>query len=99
MLCKITRKMIPTYKLIRSKRKTLALQISQNGEIFVRSPRLYPKFLIEKFLLEKTEWIKKSQEKMMKNGNIHKKYTETEFQEMKRKLKIYLDTKIQEIWN
>lgn len=61
--------MIPLYTLIRSKRKTLALQISQNGEIFVRAPRLYPKFLIEKFLIQKKEWIEKSKEKMQQNGN------------------------------
>jgi len=51
------------YKLIRTWRKTLALQI-KNGELIVRSPKLMPKFLIENFVNKHEKWI----ERKMKVG-------------------------------
>jgi len=52
------------YTLIRSNRKTLAIQINKNAEIIVRAPLRAPLFLVEKFLEEKSEWILKNQQKM-----------------------------------
>lgn len=50
--------MIP-YTLIRSDRKTLAIQITREGEVLVRAPLLTPIKQIEAFLLEKQNWIEK----------------------------------------
>ena len=47
-----------SYTLIRSDRKTLAIQI-KNGEIIVRAPRYTPLRYIEDFLESKREWIEK----------------------------------------
>lgn len=44
------------YSLIRSKRKTLALQI-KDGEVFVRAPLKLPKFEIDRFVSSKERWI------------------------------------------
>ncbi len=46
------------YKLIRSGRKTIALEI-RGQEILVRAPYSVPKRVIEAFVLEKREWIEK----------------------------------------
>ena len=46
------------YKLIRSGRKTIALEI-RGQEILVRAPYSVPKRVIETFVLEKREWIEK----------------------------------------
>lgn len=46
------------YELIRSRRKTLSVEIKPDGRIIVRAPMRFPKREIERFLLEKSEWIR-----------------------------------------
>ena len=46
------------YTIIKSKRKTLALQI-KNGEIIVRAPMKMSEREIERFVTEHSEWIEK----------------------------------------
>lgn len=55
--------MIP-YTLIRSDRKTVAIQITREGEILVRAPRFASIKQIEAFLLEKQDWIEKHQQQV-----------------------------------
>lgn len=45
------------YTLIRSKRKTLAVQITREAEIVVRAPMRLPKSEIERFLAQREDWI------------------------------------------
>lgn len=45
------------YRLIRSGRKTLSLQITPAGELIVRSPRNLPKREIDAFVESKRDWI------------------------------------------
>ena len=45
------------YELIRSRRKTLAIEIKSDGRVLVRAPMRCPKRDIERFLLEKSAWI------------------------------------------
>lgn len=54
------------YKLIRSKRKTISVEITNNLEIIVRSPNKLPKADIESFLASREDWIEKNLEKMKK---------------------------------
>jgi predicted metal-dependent hydrolase len=48
------------YQLIRSKRKTLSLQINNNAELIVRSPNRLSIKKIEQFINEKSDWIDKN---------------------------------------
>jgi len=48
--------MIP-YKLVRSRRKTVAIHITKNAEVEVRAPLIMPKSEIDKFVAEKEKWI------------------------------------------
>lgn len=50
------------YKLIRSDRKTVSLQV-KNGEIVVRAPRRLSKSAIDRFVQKHADWIRKQQEK------------------------------------
>lgn len=50
--------------VIRSNRKTLSLQIERNGSIIIRAPFSLSDRQIEKFLIEKSRWIKKKIEKI-----------------------------------
>lgn len=47
------------YTLIRSKRYSVSLQVGRAGELIVRAPHFYPKFLIDRFVTSKDRWITK----------------------------------------
>lgn len=49
------------YQLIRTKRKTLALQINQNAQLLVRAPMRLSIKMIEEFIAQKQNWISKKQ--------------------------------------
>lgn len=88
------------YTLIRSKRRTLALQINKQGELIARAPMRMSVSFIEVFIEQKMGWIKKHQERA-RNTNTHtntKDYSETEVQEMKQKLREYIVPRVQELW-
>ncbi|KAA0448921.1 MAG: M48 family metallopeptidase [Candidatus Thioglobus sp.] len=52
---------MPDYQLIRSKRKTLSLQINYDAQLIVRSPLRLSIKKIESFISEKQNWISKKQ--------------------------------------
>lgn len=52
------------YQLIRSKRKTVSIQLSKEGEVIVRAPLRLSVQEIEKVILRHTDWIAKHKEKM-----------------------------------
>lgn len=56
------------YELIYSERKTLAVQITQDGSIKVRAPRRMTKSRIEQFLAQKEAWILDKQKKIKENA-------------------------------
>lgn len=47
------------YELIYSSRRTLAVQITSGGQVKVRAPRRTSRAAVERFLIEKQEWILK----------------------------------------
>ena len=84
------------YTLIRSKRKSLSLQISTSGELIVRSPMRLPEISIENFIEQKIEWIQKYQEKY-KNIPQRKIFTPNEIKVQKEILWSYIIPRIQEL--
>lgn len=49
-----------SYQWIRSRRKTIAIQIDRNGQVILRTPYGITKRQVEKFLDEKKDWILKN---------------------------------------
>ena len=47
------------YRLVRSSRKSVAIQIMPDGEVMVRAPMRTPKAEIDRFVAEKRSWIEK----------------------------------------
>lgn len=45
------------YRLIRSDRRTLALELRPDGEVWVRAPRWMPRAAIDRAVVEREEWI------------------------------------------
>lgn len=58
------------YTLIRSKRKTVALQINSEGELTVRAPLHYSERRIKKLIGEHSAWIEKKKLKALKENAI-----------------------------
>lgn len=58
------------YKLVRSKRKSLSLQVNQGGVLTVRAPRFLSKRRIDNFIVEKSKWIRKKQDEMQGKQTI-----------------------------
>lgn len=54
------------YELIRSKRKTLAVQVKPDGSVVVRAPMRFPQREIERFLFEKRDWIEMQRARMLR---------------------------------
>ena len=45
------------YRILRSSRKTIAIQITPEGEVLVRCPNRMPKWQIQQFVDSKADWI------------------------------------------
>ena len=54
-----------TAELIRSRRKTLSLQVRPDGSVLVRAPLLTSKREIQRFLDRHTDWVLKQQARML----------------------------------
>lgn len=52
------------YKLVRSKRKTLALYVRQDGSLEVRAPLKTSKAYIEEFINQKQDWIRSTRSEL-----------------------------------
>jgi predicted metal-dependent hydrolase len=57
------------YKLIRNKRKTLAIKISLEGEVIVYAPHRASIRSVENLLYEKAEWVAKTRAKILDGLN------------------------------
>ena len=55
----------PAARLIRSRRKTLSIRITQEGNLEIRAPLGMPKGEIEAFLKEKAQWIETHRAKVL----------------------------------
>ena len=62
-ICRVGGKSNMKYQWIRSKRKTIAIRIREDGTVIVRSPESVSRKTIEDFLKEKQEWIETHQKK------------------------------------
>lgn len=51
-------------RLIRSKRRTLALQIDAAGQLIVRAPQRLPRAEIERFVQSRAGWIRRHQQRL-----------------------------------
>lgn len=51
------------YNVIRSKRKTIAIEINRTGEVIIRVPYRMPNYAIKDFIKQKQDWIDKHIEK------------------------------------
>ncbi len=83
------------YKIVRSDRKTLVIQIDLYGNVIVRSPYKLSEKRIESFLKDKELWVLKNiaiQKEKSKNQKI---YSEEDIENLRKKAKETLPVKVQ----
>ena len=78
------------YQLIRSKRKTLAIEITREARVLVRAPLGMPFMQIEAFLQEKQGWIAVHLEKMETRRDNHPEPTAEEEAALRQKARSIL---------
>lgn len=78
------------YTLIRSKRKTVALQINSEGELTVRAPLHYSERRIKKLIGVHSAWIEKKKAESIERKRNHPELTEEEIDGFKRQAKALL---------
>ncbi len=54
-----------TYEWVRSRRRTMAVQIKEDGQVVVRTPYSVSRAEVERFLEEREEWILKNRQELM----------------------------------
>lgn len=82
------------YKIIRSNRKTLALEVGRDGELIVRSPMRTKERFIRDFVFKNEEWaIKHLKKREELNKNKKPELSESEIKELKSKAKEILTEK------
>lgn len=69
-----------TYKLIRSDRRTLAMELSPEGELLLRAPRRMPVREIERFIESHEIWIRKHRERIRQRTAFAEAHFATEEQ-------------------
>lgn len=78
------------YTLIRSKRKTVALQVNADGELIVRAPMRFSERKIKKLIEEHCEWIEKKTAESIERKSNHPKLSEEEIAAYKKQAKALL---------
>ncbi len=90
--------MLPTYTIIRSKRKSLGIQVTNTWKVIARAPTRMSISLIEEFMIKKIVWIQKHTREL--SQNIPKPIlTKDEIKVQKNNLKIFIIPRIYELWN
>ena len=87
--------MLFDYTLVRSKRKSVAIQVDENCNITVRAPLRLSQKEIDRILLEKKEWLEKtiiSQRQKKKNAKV---YSDDEIKILREKAKEIIPQKVE----
>ena len=85
------------YKIIRSSRKTIGIQVTPDG-IIVRAPYLASSFAIDRFVREHSDWIAKQLRKIQSQQSAFanaKVMTDEQFKRLKKLAKQYIPGRIE----
>ncbi|MGN0172946.1 MAG: M48 family metallopeptidase [Acutalibacteraceae bacterium] len=86
------------YKLIRSRRKTLSIEITEHCEVIVRAPMRLSQKIIDDFVNSKSDWIDKKLLLVSERVKNKKNYTDDEILRLRKKAEEILPEKI-EFWS
>ena len=83
-----------TYEVIRSRRKSIAVQVDTDCNIVVRAPYFVSQKEIERFLADKKQWLEKAVIKQMIKKKSRREYSEADIADMRKKAKEILSQKV-----
>ena len=75
------------YKLVRSARRTLAIQITPDGRVVVRAPFHMPQTAIDRFVASRKDWICTHVQRQAERLAAHPPHTEEEIAALRRRAK------------
>lgn len=81
------------YRLVRSYRRTLSLEITKDLELLVRAPFFTPLSVIDAFVASREDWIRKALDRQ-KNRPVRPELSPEELQALKTKAKAILPQKV-----
>lgn len=84
-----------TYEVIRSKRKSIAVQVDTDCNIVVRAPYFVSQKEIERFLADKKQWLEKAVTNQMIKKKSRREYSEADIADMRRRAKEILPQRVE----
>ena len=82
------------YTLIRSSRRTMALEITRDGRLLVRAPQCAPQAVIDRFVASHADWIAAHLEKQRQRAQSHPPLTEDEIAALRQKARDILPGRV-----
>ena len=87
--------MVVEYTLIRSERKSVAIQVGIDCSITVRAPLRMPQKEIDKILEGKKEWLEKAVVAQREKAKSIKTYTEQDINNLRKKAKVFIPQRVE----
>lgn len=87
--------MLFDYTLVRSKRKSVAIQVNENCNITVRAPLRLSQKEIDRILLEKKEWLEKTIISQREKKKNIKEYSDEDIKLLRKKAKEIIPQKVE----
>ena len=82
------------YTLVRSRRKTLAIEVTREAKIVVRAPLRCPRQQIDAFVASRTPWIEAAVQRQQQRLAAHPPLVESEIAALRQKAKAYLPGRV-----
>lgn len=82
------------YRLIRSKRKTVSIEITREGVLLVRAPRQFPQAQIDALLEQKRHWIETHMAQQKSRMAAHPEPDELRWKELRRFAEDYIPSRL-----
>ena len=83
-----------TYGIVRSRRRTVALEVTREGRVLVRAPLRMPQGEIERFVASHAAWLEKAQAKVAARQAAHPPLSEQETAALRQLAKEVLPDKV-----
>ncbi len=83
-----------TYEIVRSRRRTVALEVTREGRVLVRAPLRMPQGEIERFVASHAAWLEKAQAKVAARQAAHPPLTEQETAALRQRARELLPGKV-----
>lgn len=83
-----------TYEIVRSRRRTVALEVTREGRVLVRAPLRMPQGEIERFVASHAAWLEKAQAKVVARQAAHPPLTEQEIAALRQRAREVLPGRV-----